>query len=298
MNTAINSSSLAQKENPGYKTEFVTSTNSDSFHQLAYQDWGDTSSTETVFCLHGLTRNSHDFDPLARRLAKSRRVICPDTVGRGDSDWLSNPDDYHINQYNHDFTVLATKIACTKFDIIGSSLGGLMGMMLAGLKNSPVRRLIINDIAPEIPHGAKARVGSYLHVDPRFSNLEEVEAYLRQTLKPFKPMSESDWVHIATHSSRKTNADYRLAFDPDISINYVRYWSWKAFNLWNYWANITCPVLILRGKESDFLTESLLRKMLTILPKAKVIEFAGVGHMPSLKSQEQIDLILKWLDEN
>ncbi len=276
----------------------VLSIDSEGYHKVAYQDWGDEKSEETVFCIHGLTRNSHDFDRLASRLAEKRRVICPDTVGRGESDWLSDHSDYQISQYNLDFTVLAAKFPCEKFDIIGTSLGGMMGMILASMENSPVRRLVINDIAPEVPHSAMTRLGRYLHTDPYFEDLESVETYLRKTLSPFHPMTDKDWKRIAITSSREDNSGYRLAFDPDISNNYSRYWLLVFFNLWKYWSKIKCPVLILRGKESDFLTEGLLEKMLSRVPHADLIEFDDAGHTPTLNAPEQIDPILEWLDKN
>ena len=271
--------------------------NSKGYHHIHYLDWGELDSEETVFCIHGLTRNSHDFDALAHRLGEKRRVICPDTVGRGKSDWLPDHEDYQIQQYNMDFTVLTAKIGCEAFDIIGTSLGGMMGMVLAALPNTPVRRLVINDIAPEVPHSAMARLGSYLHLDPSFKTLIDVEQHLRKTLSPFNPMTDEDWEHLALFSSREVEGKYRLAFDPDISNTYSRrYWYMMYFNLWKYWSRIKCPVLVLRGKDSDFLTESLLDRMVRKLPKTEVVEFDNTGHTPTLNAPEQIDPIIKWLD--
>lgn len=282
---------------PATRTGTATCIDAKGFHNVAYQDWGDIDSEETLFCLHGLTRNSHDFDALANKLSKNRRVICPDTVGRGESDWLIDHEGYQIQQYNMDFTVLAAHLNQEKFDILGTSLGGMQGMILAAMKNSPVQRLIINDIAPEVPHTAMSRLGDYLHLDPFFNTYEEVEAHLRKTLAPFAPMTDEDWQHMAKTSCRKDDKGFRLAFDPDISNTYGRrYWYMMYFNLWKYWCRIKCPVLILRGMESDFLNESLLQRMTNKLPHADVIEFANTGHTPTLNSPEQINPILDWLD--
>jgi pimeloyl-ACP methyl ester carboxylesterase len=266
------------------------------FHHIAYRDWGDETAARTVFCVHGLTRNNRDFDPLARRLAKDRRVVCPDLVGRGDSDWLADPNDYHLAQYNVDLTVLAGRIGAESFDWVGTSLGAMMGIAFAGVPNSPVRHLVVNDIAPEVPLSALWRVAKYMQEDRRFADLAEVEAHLRETLAPFGPMTDADWRRMARTSATETDSGFRLAFDPGISRNARRTSLLIHFNLWRYWDCITCPVLILRGAESDFLTPALLKRMRRRLPHAEVLEFEGIGHAPTLNSAEQIGIVQDWLD--
>jgi len=284
---------------PAPRTGTVRCINSKSFHTIHYQDWGKPESKETVFCIHGLTRNSHDFDAIANQLGKKHRVVCPDTAGRGHSDWLPDHEDYQIPQYNTDFNTVVSHIGCEEYTILGTSLGGMMGMILAAMPNSPVKRLIINDIAPEVPHTAMARLGGYLHLDPWFPNLGEVEKHLRKTLAPFYPMTDEDWVHYALHSAYEADKGYRLAFDPDISNTYGRrYWYLMYFNLWKYWVRIKCPVLVIRGKESDFLTEHLCERMMRKLPQADLLEFDHAGHTPTLNAPEQIDPIVKWLDSH
>lgn len=268
------------------------------FHRIYYRDWGKTTSAETVFCLHGLTRNSRDFDPLAAVLARKRRIVCPDLVGRGQSEWLADGDGYQLPQYNVDFNALVNRIGCETFDIIGTSLGGLMGMAMAGMPKSPVRRLVVNDVAPEVPLTALRRLSNYLGEDPRFDSMEELEAYLRITFAPFGPMTDADWKRMAKTSARETDQGIGLAYDPAISYHYQRYWLLSYLDLWSYWRNISCPVLILRGAESDFLTQPLVTKMLESLPCAELIEFEGVGHTPTLNAAEQIEPIRRWLDTN
>ena len=258
------------------RDESVRSIGRHGYHRIAYRDWGDPAAP-AVFCVHGLSRNSRDFDPLARVLAANRRVVCPDLVGRGRSDWLPDPTDYHLIQYNLDMTVLAARIGAESFDWIGTSLGGLMGMALAGIPNSPIRRLVINDVAPEIPTAALRRLALYLGEDRRFPGLGAVETHLRETLAPFGPMTDADWRRMAETSSVATDKGYRLAYDPGIAQNFRRYWLLINANLWRYWDRITCPVLILRGTESDFLTPHLLDRMIRRLPHAEVIEFDGCG---------------------
>ncbi len=266
------------------------------YHRIAYRDRGDRDAP-VAFCVHGLSRNSHDFDPLATALSSHRRVVCPDLVGRGRSDWLSDPSDYQLIQYNLDMTVLAARVGAESFDWIGSSLGGLMGIVLAGAPNSPVRKLVVNDIAPEIPLTALHRLAVYLGAERRFFDLDAVEAHLRQTLAPFGPMTDANWRRMAETSSTAGEGGYRLAYDPGIAQNFRRFWLPLHANLWRYWDRITCPVLILRGAKSDFLTPSLLTRMSRRLPHAEVIEFEGVGHTPTLNAPRQIEPVIDWLLE-
>lgn len=280
-------------------TDFIYSINRRRNHRVAYSDWGDKNADDITFCVHGLTRNRHDFDVLASTLStgtKNRRVICQDLVGRGDSDWLRDPADYNLLQYNLDFTVLAARTGARQYNYIGTSLGGLMGISLAGLKDSPIRRLVLNDIAPEVPYSAVSRLTQYIGKDPLFADVAAVEAYLRETLAPFGYMSDAHWQHMAHHSSHKTADGYRLSFDKQIVQNFRRYWMFMHVTLWKYWDRIKCPVLILRGVESDFLSRTLAEKMLRRLPGAELVEYEGVGHVPPLNSEEQIAPIMEWLD--
>lgn len=281
---------------------FVTSISSKGFHTLAYRHWGsqlaidDEGSKTPVMCLHGLTRNSRDFDYLAKELSMDRRVICPDTVGRGNSDWLRDSEDYNLSQYNLDVTVVAADSALDVYDIVGTSLGGLMGMILSGMDRSKIRRLVVNDIAPEIPMWALQRLSKYLGENPLFENLKDVEQYMQEKYAPIKPMKKKHWKKMARHGTMQTSEGYRLAYDPSIAENYRRYWLLMYFNIWEFWEKIQCPVLVLRGMESDFLTEALMNRMQDSLPHAEFMEFEGVGHTLSLNSKKQINIIQNWLD--
>ncbi|MFD3191941.1 alpha/beta fold hydrolase [Sedimentitalea sp. HM32M-2] len=271
----------------------VRSINRHGFHTLRYRDWGDPDSDRTVLCFHGLTRNSHDFDPLAKSMSRDHRVVCPDIVGRGRSDWLARDSGYHLVQYNFDAALLAARVGAPHYGWIGTSLGGLMGISLAGMENSPISRLVINDIAPEIPLPALRRVSRYIR-NKTFEDLESAEAHLRETLAPFGPMTDRDWKRMVQTSTYRDQDGIRMAFDPGIFSNFQNYWLMSHFNLWRYWERITCPVLILRGTESDFLPSHLLDKMIDRLPHADVIEFENVGHTPTLNAAEQIEPVLAW----
>ena len=154
---------------------------------------------------------------------------------------------------------------------------------------------MVNDIAPEVPTSALQRLALYLGADRRFEDLGAVEAYLRETLAPFGPMTDADWRRMAETSVREAQGGYRLAYDPGIAQNFRRFWLPIHANLWRYWDQITCPVLILRGTRSDFLTQALLDRMVRRLPHADVIEFDGVGHTPTLNASTQIDPVVEWL---
>lgn len=277
----------------------VRSINRHGYHQVAYLDWTSTEKAvgTTTVCVHGLTRNGHDFDPLARILSDDRRVICPDLPGRGRSGRLPGANDYNLLQYNLDISMVFARLGDDSFDFIGTSLGGMIGIVLAAMDNSPIRRLVVNDIAPEIPSSAARRVTGYLDRDPVFPDLEAVEQQLRTSLAPFGPMTDADWQRMARTSVVETAGGFQLSFDPAIAENFRRYWLMVYFNLWHYWEKIRCPVLILRGKESDFLTERLRDKMIERLPHADVIEFDDVGHTPTLNAPIQTGPLQTWLDK-
>ncbi|WP_136443867.1 alpha/beta fold hydrolase [Pacificoceanicola onchidii] len=265
------------------------------FHDVAYSDWGDPDAQDCLVCVHGLTRNARDFDQVAQALSPQMRVICADLAGRGQSDWLRDASDYNLLQYNMDMTTLLARTGLPQVDWLGTSLGGLIGISLAGMEGSPIRRLIINDVAPEIPYAALRRITSYVQTKTEFETLDDVEAHLRETLSPFGPMTNDDWAKMARTSAFETETGYHQHHDPGIISNFRRYFMFMHFNIWKYWDAITCPVLILRGTQSDFLTERLRDKMLERLPHASVIEFDGIGHVPTLNTPSQINEIKEWL---
>lgn len=276
---------------------FVRSINPKGFHNVAYQDHGQNSDHLPVVCVHGLTRHGGDFHPLARNLSRDRRVICPDLVGRGASDWLPDPTDYHVAQYNCDLVAVMAATGCQDVAWVGTSLGGLCGITMAGMPNSPIRRLVINDVAPEVPIPALRRVSQYLSEPLRFADTDAVESHMLDVYAGFGPLNDDDWRHLArTSVYRDQDGLYAPHFDPAIGHNFRYYWMLYRFNLWSYWKRITCPILILRGTNSDFLTPELLAEMLEFQPDAQVIEFDGIGHTPMLNCPDHIDPIRDWLD--
>lgn len=267
------------------------------FHRIAYTDWGDENSRRVVVCVHGLTRQGRDFDPLARALARNGyRVVCPNLVGRGRSGWLQDPEEYALPQYAMDLTVLRARLDAKEIDWIGTSLGGLVGMVLAGQEGTPVRKLVINDIGPFLPWSALHRIGTYLRRSPPdFASLDAAEIYFRAVLAPFGQLGDAGWRHLTEHSiERLADGRYRMLCDPGIACAFR---SGLIYNLalWRYWDAIGCPTLVLRGASSDLLLPETAAEMARRGPRARVVEIAGCGHAPALLDAEQIGIVTQWL---
>jgi len=266
------------------------------FHRLAYVEWGAASHDRTALCVHGLTRSGRDFDALAGVLARDGlRVACPDVVGRGRSDRLADPAGYGYPQYLADMNALIARLDAPQVDWIGTSMGGLIGMMLAAQPNTPLRRLVINDVGPFIPKAALARIGEYVGRDPRFADLAAAEAYLREIHAPFGALTDQQWRHLTEHSvAAAEGGGYRLGYDPAIAAPF-RDAEPEDVDLWALWDLIAIPVLVLRGAESDLLPAETAAEMAARGPRAEVAEIRGCGHAPALMDEHQIALVRDWL---
>ncbi len=170
---------------------------------MAYREFGAPDAARVVICVHGLTRNGRDFDTLASALAGTGagtgagcRVVCPDVVGRGESGWLANPAGYGFPQYLADMTVLLARLEAEAIDWVGTSMGGLIGMMMAAQPGTPIRRLVLNDVGPFLPKAALARIGTYVGHDPHFADLDAAEAYVRDVHSGFGALSDREWRHL------------------------------------------------------------------------------------------------------
>lgn len=269
--------------------------NQRGFHRLAYTEWGDAANRDVIVCAHGLTLNSRYFDGFSKACEDHYRVVCPDVVGRGKSDWV-DPEFYWFPQYLAD---AATLLACTgsdKVNWIGTSMGGLIGIYLATLANSPIKRLVLNDVGPFIRKEGIAQIAEYVGRDERFRNHDEVEAHLRQLYPKFGELSAEQWRHLARIGSRVTaEGDLRLAYDPRIRESFRNLDN--DFEIWDLWEKINIPVLILRGGESTILTQDTMDEMLRRNPLARGHVFEGIGHAPPLMSGDQIDIVLDFLAE-
>jgi pimeloyl-ACP methyl ester carboxylesterase len=282
------------------RTGWVRGLTRRNFHRIAFTDWGSISSDKPVLCVHGLTRNGRDFDHLAAALTKEgRRVVCPDLPGRGQSERLQDSSDYVLPQYCGDMTVLMAAIGTAEFDWVGTSLGGLIGIVLAALPGNPIRRIVINDIGPYLPWAGLLRLGANLNEAPRsFETIEAAELYYRRVLAPFGQMEAEHWRHLTAHSVQ-WNAERRyfeILCDPNIAHAFRNPWHYSV-DLWKYWDAIDVPVLIIRGQRSDLLPEAVLADMLRRNRNATAHTVEGCGHAPALIARDQIEVVARFLSD-
>ena len=268
------------------------------FHRLSYVEWGDPASERVAVCVHGLSRQGRDFDVLAAALARAGwRVICPDLAGRGRSDWLKDAEEYTLPQYAMDLTAVIARLGVAKVDWIGTSLGGLIGIVLAGQERSPIQRLILNDIGPYLPWQALQRLGNAVRSAPRgFRDFATALAYHREALAPFGKLTEVQWQQLTLHSiAREADGTWRKLSDPEITASFRSGLFWNL-SLWSYWDAIACPTLVMRGARSDTLLPSTTSEMTRRGPAAEVAEFLDCGHAPALMDRAQVGTVLGWLE--
>jgi pimeloyl-ACP methyl ester carboxylesterase len=298
------------------RTDHLLGLSAHGFHKIFYTDWGDPASQRVVICVHGLTRNCRDFDLLAQALAAECRVVCPDIAGRGRSDWLYNKDDYGYPQYMADMNALIARVTAwpaasgwlgklanfltrrygsRSLYWVGTSMGGMLGMLLASRPNSPIRKLVVNDVGPLIPKASLERIATYVGKDPRFKTFAELEAYVRAVSAPFGPLTDAQWHHLTLHGAKQhTDGSWGMCYDPDIAAPF-RKGAAQNIDLWNYWDTITCPTLALRGAQSDLLLKETAEEMQTRGPRARLAELSGIGHAPMLMADDQIKLVKDFL---
>jgi pimeloyl-ACP methyl ester carboxylesterase len=287
------------------KREFH-SLGANGFHRIAYTEWGDPDNPRVVVCVHGLARNSRDFDYLAAELASEHRVICMDVAGRGESDWLASKSEYSFSTYLNDAAAMLARASAPSVDWVGTSMGGLIGLLLAVKRNSPIRRLVLNDVGPFIPWGALLRLKGSVTRGKRFASLAEVETYLRDVCSAFGVLTDAQWRHLAVHASRPTDdgEDLMLRHDPAIGEGFhgqidpefpIGPDLLRGVDLWNIWGKLVCPTLVLRGADSEVLLPKTLQEMRGRKPDLQYAEFRGVGHAPALMNEEQIGVVRKFL---
>jgi pimeloyl-ACP methyl ester carboxylesterase len=266
------------------------------FHKMAYVEFGNPAAP-AVLCVHGLTRNGRDFDVLAEALADRFHVFCPDLPGRGKSDWLGEAMSYQPPSY---VVALAHLLAVIGKPVswVGTSLGGICGMMVAAAQNTPVNRLVLNDVGPHIPAPALKRIGDYMARAPaRFASMAALEAHLRDIHAPFGNLSDAQWAQLARFSGRsvldQTGAGaFAMHYDPKI-IEPLRNSVPLDVDMWPLWEMIKIPILAIRGAQSDLLCPDTFDRM--VEEGAEGFTVPDAGHAPALMDADSIAAIKDFL---
>lgn len=287
-------------------------------HRMAYWQWGDPDNDRVLVCVHGLTRTGRDFDRLAQALQHDYCVICPDVVGRGRSDWLINPAGYAVPQYVADMVTLIARLQPVRLDWVGTSMGGLIGLALAGtLAASPVLRpprgawglgeaadiplgrMVFNDIGPELGTSGLARIAGYVGRDERFSNFQDAVAYVQAVSSGFGSHDSSEWEDLTRFVFHEQDGQWVKHYDLRIAQPFGAQTPQELEAaeqlLWRAWAHLPGPALVLRGAQSDILSQPALARMMARNPSARSVEFEGVGHAPTLRGADQIAAVRDFL---
>lgn len=266
-------------------------------HRMAYTEWGDPANPRVLVCVHGLTRNGRDFDDLARTMAPHYRVVCPDVVGRGRSPWLPVKDDYQLPTYVADMVTLIARLGVDSVHWVGTSMGGLIGMLLASLSDTPVRRLVLNDVGPLVTLSSIQRIGQYVGQAPVFPSPEAAEAYIRAVSVPFGRLTDAQWRHLTEFSIKEADGGWVMRYDPGIAEPFRNSPLVADVDLWQVYDAIACPTLVMRGAESDLLLPETAAEMSVRGPQARLVEVPEVGHAPVLMEPAQIAPIHDFLLE-
>ena len=274
-----------------------------ALHRMAYWEWGDPANTRVLVCAHGLARQGRDFDTLARSLSGVYRVVCPDVVGRGRSDWLQNPIGYQVPQYVADMVTLLARLDAGSIDWVGTSMGGLIGLGVAALAGSPLRRLVLNDIGPTIEAASLVRIGTYLGTPAHWRTLDEAAAAIWAISTSFGPHTREQWLALTepqlVPDEQAGQAGFKPHYDPGIAVPFHAATPEIAKAgealLWQAYDSLALPTLLLRGADSDLLSHATAQGMTERGPRARLVEFAGVGHAPTLVQADQVQVVREFL---
>jgi pimeloyl-ACP methyl ester carboxylesterase len=267
------------------------------FHRVVYYEWGEHDNPNVVVCVHGVGRNGRDFDVLAEALAPTHRVVAVDMPGRGRSEWLRDPNDYVFPVYLATLTALIARSEAESVAWVGTSMGGLLGIVVAAQPDTPINRLVVNDVGPVIEPAALARIADYFGKDPTFATFAEIERYLREISAPFGPLTDAQWAYITeTNVRQRPDGRWGLAYDPGIAVPFRQQSAPPA--LWGLWDAIRCPTLVVRGAQSDLLLASTAHEMTARGPRPRLLEFAGIGHAPMFLTPDQVDPVVAFLRES
>lgn len=300
------------------RLDFVTCASPAGMHRMAYWEWGDPDNDRVLLCVHGLTRTGRDFDVLARQMSRRYRVVCPDVAGRGMSDWLANPAFYAIPQYAADMMTLIARLNPATLHWIGTSMGGLIGVVagggmmrlaatapgelnaLGGRTNPRIGRMVLNDVGPQLAPSALARIGGYAGQPVALASFAEAVGYVRNvSAAGFGPHDDAQWEDLTRHVFVEREGAWVKHYDLKLALAFASMdpaavAAGEQF-LWKAYGSLDCPLLILRGQESDLLTSESAREMVAANPRATLREFAGVGHAPTLIAEDQRQAVADFL---
>jgi pimeloyl-ACP methyl ester carboxylesterase len=286
---------------------FVNCPDAQGQHRMAYWQWGEAICDHVVICAHGLSRQGRDFDILAQALCDAAlgklRVVCPDVVGRGKSDWLKDPMGYQIPQYAADMLALINHLQPKVLDWVGTSMGGLIGMVVCGQPDLPlpvpVRKLILNDVGPAIEWSAIQRIGQYLGKAMQFDSIQQAADAMWAVSSSFGPHTQEQWLALSQAMVKPSGAAYVLHYDPAIAIPFASATEASTKQgealLWALYDNIKAATLITRGAQSDLLSAETALGMTQRGPKAQLVEFEGVGHAPTFVVADQVNAAVDFL---
>jgi pimeloyl-ACP methyl ester carboxylesterase len=277
------------------RQRYVQCVNPRGLHRIAYTEWGDPANPRVLVCVHGLTRSGRDFDRVAAQLSDVYRVVCPDVAGRGLSDWLPDASRYAMPQYVADMVTLIARLDVETVDWFGTSMGGLIGMSLAGLPSTPIRKLLLNDVGPRIEPVALERIRSYVGQPVRFATLEEGIDHAALLAASFGPLTREEWRDINMPLlRRREDGAWEFRYDPGIAVPFAASTAESSAAgealLWRLFEAIACPVFVVRGALSDLLSRETVTRMVERGQNVVSAEITGVGHAPAFLDAEQIAL--------
>ncbi len=294
---------------------FVNCPDASGGHRMAWWQWGNPLGGHVIVCAHGLSRQGRDFDVLAQALVAHGgadvRVVCPDVVGRGQSDWLKDPMGYQIPHYAADMLTLLAQLKPARLDWIGTSMGGLIGMVICGQPDLPlpvpVNRLLLNDVGPVIQWEALVRIGQYLGNAPRFASLEQAAQAMWAISTSFGPHTPAQWLELSKHMVKPVDdagdaqGGVALHYDPAIAVPFRTITQESAAQAqaatWTLYDNIRAQTLLVRGAQSDVLSPQTALTMTQRGPKARLVEIAGVGHAPTFIVPDQVAIVCQFIFE-
>jgi pimeloyl-ACP methyl ester carboxylesterase len=290
---------------------FVNCPDAEGHHRMAYWQWGEASSDHVIICAHGLSRQGRDFDVLAQALCEAApgkvRIVCPDVVGRGKSDRLKDPLGYQIPQYAADMVALINQLQPKTLDWVGTSMGGLIGMVICGQPDLPlpvkVRKLILNDVGPALEWSAIQRIGQYIGKTGQFDSVQQAADAMWAISSSFGPHTPAQWLALSQAMVKPittgTDTGFTLHYDPALAIpfNAATEESTKQGEamLWALYDSIKSQTLITRGSQSDLLSGTTARAMTERGPKAQLVEFEGVGHAPTFVAMDQVKVVVEFI---